>query len=169
MSAGSSETARFRLRPRWAWLPWAIGGFGAALIAFAWIADVPPTTRGVETFAALMLCALAGLYARSPLWRSHVVVDADGLKITGPRGVRLKLSWSEVVKVRAAPANKTCYIDAGMPQKSFLLPGPGASAPYRVEHRAALYDRIVAACAGRVDEVPELDLTPPRRAPKDPT
>jgi hypothetical protein len=162
------ESARFRLRPRWSWLPWAIGGFGAALIAFAWIAAVPVRTRGVETATGLILGALAVLYARSPLWRSDVVVDEVGLKIAGPRGVRLALAWSEVVKVRAAPATKTCYIDAGMPAKSFLLPGPGAAAPYRVERREALYDRIVAACAGRVDEVPELDLTPPRRH-KDPT
>ena len=156
-------TSRFRMRPRWPWLPGVIIGFGIALIVFAWVAGVPPRTRTVETGAGTVLIVLALLYLRSPLWRSHVVVDDDGLRVETPRGLRLELPWRDVVRVRAAASTETCYIDAGMPAKSFLLPGPGIAAPFRVERRGELYRLIVAACAGRVEEVPELEPPKPRR------
>ena len=103
------------------------------------------------------------MYLRSPLWRSYVVVDDDGLRVETPRGLRLELPWKDVVRVRAAAATETCYIDAGMPARSFLLPGPGIAAPFRVERRGELYRLIVAACAGRVEEVAELEPPRPRR------
>ena len=156
-------TSRFRMRPRWPWLPGVIIGFGAALIVFAWVARVPPRTRTVETAAGAVLIVLALMYLRSPLWRSYVVVDDDGLRVETPRGLRLELPWKDVVRVRAAAATETCYIDAGMPARSFLLPGPGIAAPFRVERRGELYRLIVAACAGRVEEVAELEPPRPRR------
>jgi len=151
---------RFRLRPAYPWLPWALGGFGVLCIVFGWLAGVGPRTRWTETAAGAVLVALALWYLRSPLWRSAVEVDDRGLRVVGPRGVRLELPWREVVRVRWARADQTCYIDAGMADKSFLVPGPGVAAPYRIEGRAALCDLVRAACGERVEEVAE--LAPPR-------
>src|SRR5689334_11843859 len=108
-----SSPGRYPLRPRYPWLPWALGGFGLACLVFAWSAAVPPRTRWIESAAGLVLATLALLYVRSPLWRSAVEIDDAGLRVVGPRGVRLSLTWPEVVRVRWARRDETCYIDAG--------------------------------------------------------
>lgn len=161
-----SPTASFRLRPRWPWLPWALGGFGALVLAFSLLAGLGPTTRVVQAALAAAIIAAAVTYARSPLWRSAVIVDDDGLRVEGPRGRRLELLWRDVVRVRAADGNQSCYVDVGEPAKNFLLPGPGMAVPYRIERAGELYARITAACAGKLEKVEDVARKPPAKEPK---
>jgi hypothetical protein len=155
-----APAAEFRLGPRWPWLAWVIGGFGALLLGFAWVASVEAATRYGETAAGVLVIAMALAYARSPMWRSHVVVDERGLRVVGPRGTRLDLPWADVQRVVAAPSSKTCYLRADVADRSFIVPGPNMAVPYRIQDREALYDRIVAACKDRVEIVDELGVTP---------
>ena len=166
-ASAAAEAATFRLTPRWPWLHWALGGFGVLLIGFAWLGGVEDKTRTGETVAGALVILLALAYARSPVWRSHVEVDERGLRVVSPRGVRLDLPWADVRSVRAAPSSQTCYVRADVAAKSFIVPGPGMAVPYRIERREALYQRIVTACADRVETVDELAPKPAGRKQRD--
>jgi hypothetical protein len=86
------------------------------------------------------------------------VVDDDALALVaaGDARPRFRVAWSDVVKVVASPSTRTCFVDGGEPQRSLLVPGDGAPAPYDIEDRGALYDQIVARVAG--DRIVEVDL-----------
>ena len=51
------------------------------------------------------------------------------------------------MRVVASPTTNTCFVDGGTPEKSLLVPGVGAPAPYDIANRAALYDAIVMSVA----------------------
>ena len=42
------------------------------------------------------------------------------------------------------PTTHTCFVDGGAPERSLLVPGDGAPAPYDIEERRALFDAILA-------------------------
>ena len=42
------------------------------------------------------------------------------------------------MRVVAAPTTHTCFVDGGAPERSLLVPGDGAPAPYDLEDREAL-------------------------------
>ena len=106
--------------------------------------------------------AFALLYFLSPAWRNQVVVDERGLEVLSGRGERrFQLAWSEIVRVVAAPASASAFVDGGAPERSLLLPGPGARAPYRIADQRMLYDHILAHVpADRVTEVDRLGRRP---------
>lgn len=115
--------------------------FGATLVA-----------GGLLTTGAAAVYALAGgaagvilglLYLLSPAWRLVVTVDDQALHVTRGTHLRFRLPWDEVVQVVASPDTKTCFVDGGDPARSFLVPGPGASASYDIEDRDVLYAMIV--------------------------
>jgi hypothetical protein len=87
---------------------------------------------------------LAAAYLMSPAWRLRVFADDEGLEIRRGDDIRLRLLWTEVVRVLVVPRWKVAFVDGGDPAKSFLLTGPGAPGPYRIERREALYDYILA-------------------------
>lgn len=92
-----------------------------------------------------MAGALLGmLYLVSPAWKIEVVVHEHALEVLSRGYRRFLLPWDQVVKLVAAPATGTCFVDGGRPDRSLLIPGPGASAPYDIENKAALYEAIVA-------------------------
>jgi hypothetical protein len=104
------------------------------------------------TLVPLLGVALGAAYLASPTWRLVVVVDDDGLEVVR----RFRIAWKDVVRVVASPSTKTCFVDGGAPEKSLLVPGVGAPAPYAIENREALYDFIVAH-APKVEEVTTLE------------
>ncbi|MCG8417102.1 MAG: hypothetical protein MJE77_04055 [Proteobacteria bacterium] len=84
------------------------------------------------------------LYLGSPTWRIEVAVNDDALEVHSHRGQRFRLPWSEVVEVVASPETQTCFVNGGSPDRSLLVPGPGASALYDIENKHELYTAICA-------------------------
>lgn len=137
---GERET--FRFRPRWRGIAAVAMGMGGVSIASAlyWVglvASFPLVVGGVGV-------GLGTAYLLSPTWHYVVEVDDTGLAVVSRQAAKLRLAWADVVRVVASPSTKTCFVDGGDPSKSFLVPGEGAPAPYAIENRAELYDRILA-------------------------
>jgi hypothetical protein len=143
---------RFRFRPARPATAAAAALLGGGLLVTGLVAGA----WGWAAAGALPL-ALALLYFRSPAWRTEVRVDDDALEVF-MRGIRrFRLPWPEVAGVVASPATRTAFVDGGAPERSLLLPGRGARAPYRIEHQPELYDAILAHVAPeRVTEVERL-------------
>ena len=83
-------------------------------------------------------------YLLSPTWKLAVVIDYDGFEVGTPRQTKFRVAWQDVARVVASPSTHTCFVDAGVPEKSLLVPGVGAPAPYDLENRAALVAAILA-------------------------
>jgi hypothetical protein len=109
--------------------------------------------------------ALGAAYLRSPTWRIAVTVDDGGLRVGSPSKLRFRLTWAEVVRVVASPATSSCFVDGGSPERSLLVPGDGAPAPYDIADRAALVEAILAHVpADKVQTVASLDKVDPAPA-----
>jgi hypothetical protein len=83
------------------------------------------------------------LYLLSPAWRLTVTVDEEALAVMRGSKPRFRLPWNEVVRVVASASTKTCFVDGGGPERSLMVPGPGASAAYDIEDKVALYEVII--------------------------
>jgi hypothetical protein len=136
------------LRPRFRGLAWGSLGLGGALAVLGiW---APP----VVLVAGLVGLGLGTAYLRSPAWRLEVVVDERQLEVVSGGRTRFALPWTEVVKVIASPATRTCFVDGGAAERRIMVPGDGAPAPYRIERSAALYDFILGhVAAEKIEEV----------------
>ncbi len=144
---------RYRFRPRQPAVAGAACLLGAGLAAGGVI-------DGRWSWALLGLFAvlLGMLYLISPAWRTEVVVDQDALEVQNRGHRRFRLPWGEVTRVVLARARGTAFVDGGAPDRSLLLPGRGARAPYRIERQPDLLERILArVSADRVVEVERLD------------
>jgi hypothetical protein len=131
----------FRFRPRYRGIAWTAIGAGGSLGALA-IAALGSALLPLASGAIGV--ALGAAYLLSPTWKLAVVIDDDGLEVRAGSTIRFRLAWSEVARVVASPSTHTCFVDGGAPEKSLLVPGVGAPAPYALEDRDALYDAIVA-------------------------
>jgi hypothetical protein len=121
-----------------AWTALGVGGaLGVTALAALGAALLPLVTGGAGV-------ALGAAYLLSPAWRLEVVVDDDGLEVRTARARRFRLAWSDIVRVVASPSTHTCFIDGGSPERSLLVPGVGAPAPYDVEDKAALCELVLA-------------------------
>lgn len=143
----------FRFQPRYRGVAWTSVGVGGALgIASAAVGflAVPMITGAVGIAAGLA-------YLASPTWRIAVIVDDDALAVGSPTKLRFRLPWANVVKVIAAPQKHTCFVDGGAPERSLLVPGDGAPAPYDIEDKPALVAWILAHVdAAKVETVTSL-------------
>ncbi len=100
---------------------------------------------------------LGAAYLMSPAWKLEVVVDDQALEVRSAKGLKFRLPWTEVAKVVASPSTHTCFVDGGTPDRSLLVPGDGAPAPYDIEDKAALVDAILARVdKAKVQEVASL-------------
>jgi len=145
---------RHRFRPRYRGVAWTAAGVGGSLaIASASLGFlVAPLVTGA---AGLVLGAA---YLASPTWRLAVTIDDDGLEVGTAARRRFRLAWGEVVRVIASPKTHTCFVDGGAPERSLLVPGQGAPAPYDLEDRPALLEAILAHVpAERVTTVESLE------------
>lgn len=110
---------------------------------------------------------LGALYLASPTWQITVTIDDDSLTVGSPKRQRFRLPWHEVVKVIASPATSTCFVDGGAPERSLLVPGDGAPAPYDITDRKALVEAILAHVpADKVKTVASLDAVDAVDSPK---
>lgn len=154
-------TQTFSFRPRYRFLAWGtvgIGGSMAGLAAIVGFAAVPLATGAIGV-------VLGALYLASPTWRITVTVDDDALSVASPKRTRFRLAWADVVRVIASPSTSTCYVDGGAPERSLLVPGDGAPAPYDITDRKALVEAILAHVpADKVQTVATLESVEPRKS-----
>jgi hypothetical protein len=152
-------TARaFPFRPRYRHLAWSSIGVGGAIA----------TISAVLGFITLPLAtgalgiALGAAYLASPTWKIAVTVDDEGLHVGSPGKLRFQLAWADIVRVVASPSTHSCFVDGGTPERSLLVPGDGAPAPYDIVDREALFDAILAHVpADKVKTVASLDKADP--------
>jgi len=147
--------SRFAFRPRYRGLAISAVGIGGTLgvVALATLgAALLPLGTG------MIGVALGTAYLMSPTWKLSVVIDDDALEVRSAKASRFRLPWSEVVRVVASPTTHTCFVDGGAAEKSLLVPGVGAPAPYDIADKVALYDAIVAhVAADKVTTVETLE------------
>jgi len=144
----------FAFRPRYRGLAWSSVGVGGAMTVVAAALGL----AAVPLVAGALGVVLGAAYLGSPTWRITVTVDADGLTVGSPRRQRFRLAWTDVVRVVASPATSTCFVDGGAPERSLLVPGDGAPAPYDIADRKALVAAILAHVpAAKVTTVASLD------------
>ena len=130
----------FRFRPRYRGVAFTSIGVGGSLALFAVIAGfvaIPLATGAVGVL-------LGGGYLASGTWRLRVTVDEDGLEVGSEGKRRFRLAWTEVARVVVSRSTNTCFVDGGTPERSLLVPGVGAPAPYAIENRPALVAFILA-------------------------
>jgi hypothetical protein len=137
----ASSPATFAFRPRYRGVALTSIGVGGALGAIA-IVSLGAALLPLATGAIGMV--LGAGYLLSPSWKLAVVIDDDGLEVRSPAKSRFRLPWSDVKKVVASPTTHTCFVDGGTPERSLLVPGDGAPAPYDLEDKQALYDAIIS-------------------------
>lgn len=144
----------FRFRPRYRGLAWGSMGVGGSIAAVAATVGFPVLPLATGALGV----ALGAAYLVSPTWRIAVTVDHTGLSVGTSRRLRFELAWTDVVKVIASPATSTCFVDGGAPERSLLVPGDGAPAPYDIRDRKALVEAILAhVAADKVQLVESLD------------
>jgi len=144
-----------RFRPRYRGIAWTAIGTGGALTATS-LAVLGAALLPIATGAIGVV--LGAAYLASPTWRLEIVVDDDALEVRSPRATKLRVAWADVVRVVASPTTHTCFVDGGAPDKSLLVPGDGAAAPYDLSDKAALYDAILAHVdAAKVETVETLE------------
>jgi hypothetical protein len=144
----------FAFRPRYRSLAWSSIGVGGGIAALA----VALGAVTVPLVSGLVGIALGAAYLASPTWRIAVTVDEVGLRVGSPRRERFALAWRDVVRVVASPTTQSCFVDGGAPERSLLVPGDGAPAPYDIADRGALFDAILAhVAADKVRTVESLD------------
>ena len=135
-----ADERHHRFRPRYRGLAFGAMGLGGGLVTIA--ASIGfvalPLVAGVIGIGA------GGAYLASPTWRLEVITDDAGLEVRDPKRSRFKLLWSDIVRVVASPATHTCFVDGGAPERSLLVPGVGAPAPYDLEDRPALVATILS-------------------------
>lgn len=137
----------YRFRPRYRGLVIGVIALAIALIAFGAL----EAGRGGSyvLITGIVGLLLGALYLLSPVWRMRVRVNAGGLAVLrGRAGVpRFQLLWDEIVRVVASEETGTCFVNGGGPDRSLMVPGPGASAPYDIENKSDLYRTIIARVA----------------------
>lgn len=143
-----------RFRPRYQGIAWGSIGLGGALGATSvamGIAAVPMAAGALG-----IVCGIA--YLASPAWKLSIVTDDAGIEVRDHKGTRFRLAWGEIKRVVASPSTKTCFVDGGAAERSILVPGDGAPAPYAIAERAALFATILARVApDRIETVETLE------------
>jgi hypothetical protein len=156
--SADEQALTFRFRPRYRALPLLCIAISFVLILSALIFDLQGSSRLFALVGGTIGTLLGTIYFAMPLWRYAVVVDDDKLIVRHGTEEKLRLPWSDVVRVIASPSTKTLFLDGGGAARSLLVPGPGASGPYMIERREQLYDAILARVpAERVTQVESLE------------
>jgi hypothetical protein len=132
----------FRFLPRFRNLALGSIALGTVLLAVG-AAGLDGGVQAAALLGGALGVLLGAGYLVSPTWRIVVHVDDEALEVTSGGDRRFRLPWPEVREVVASPATRTCFVDGGEPERSLLVPGDGAPAPYDIQDRAALYEEIL--------------------------
>jgi hypothetical protein len=134
-----------------AWTSIGLGGALSGLAAAIGFAALPLATGAFGV-------VLGAAYLNSRAWKIQVVTDDAGIEVRDMKGTRFRLAWSEIVRVVASPSTKTCFVDGGAPERSLLVPGDGAPAPYSISDRDELFATILEhVTPDRVETVESLE------------
>jgi hypothetical protein len=147
-------TKKHRFRPRYRGMAWsAIGVAGAVGIA-----GIAASLAAMPLVIAAVGASFGLLYLGSPTWKTVVITDDDGLEVQTPQKTIFRLAWRDVKRVVASASKKTAFVDGGAAEKSLLVPGDGAPAPYMIEDAPALVATILARVTpDRIELVESLD------------
>lgn len=140
MDSRASAPRSFRFRPRFAAIPWIVAGVGVAMLGFGLFGGATGASRTFALVAGAMGPVIALAYLRSPAWRLVVEVSEEAFEVKGSDTIRFRLAWAEVKEVVYSTKFPTAFVDGGAAERSLLIPGPGAPAPYRIERA----DELVA-------------------------
>lgn len=147
----------FRLRPRYGTLALAAAVVGLAIMVIGLVA----ATGASRTYA--VGCGIAGvtlalLYRLSPVWRLRLRLNETGVSVLRGDELRLELGWGDVERVIVAADGESCYLWGGSVERSLLVAGPQARAPYIVDDRARLLTAITEAIGEeRVERADDFD------------
>jgi hypothetical protein len=97
--------------------------------------------------------------------RAAVVLDETGYTVEEHGREKLRVAWSEVVRVRADAEEKAAYVDCGDRARNLLIP-PRRGYGFRFERSDALYARVLEAVPDKVVLVPRLDAPAVPEPPK---
>jgi hypothetical protein len=143
-----------RFRPRYRGMAWGSIGTGGAVATAA----VFLGAATLPIVAGIFGMSLGLLYLGSPTWKIVVVTDDDAIEVKSSSKSKFRLAWSDVKRVVASPTTHTAFVDGGAPERSLLVPGDGAPAPYQIEDAAELVDTILARVTpDRIERVESLD------------
>jgi hypothetical protein len=88
--------------------------------------------------------------------RPALVIDDEGYAVEEHGREKLRVRWSEVVKVRADGGEKALYVDVGDPARNLLVP-PRRGYGFRFERADELYQHILQRVpADKVEAVGKL-------------
>jgi len=112
-------------------------------------------------------CAVFALVALAlALWqwraRPQLVLDERGYAVEEHGREKLRVAWSEVVKVLADADEHALYVDCGDRARNLLVP-PRRGFGFRFERADVLYARVLAAVPDRVELVKRLDAGKPEK------
>jgi hypothetical protein len=86
-----------------------------------------------------------------------LAVDETGYAVVQGGQEKLRVAWSEVLKVRADASEKACYVDCGDPARNLLVP-PVRGYGFRFKNSDVLYARILDSVPSeKIELVPRLD------------
>ena len=138
MSASSATSRSFRFRPRFQAIPWIVAGVGVAMLGFGLFGGAQGSSRTFAILAGAIGPLIALAYLRSPAWKLRVVVDEQAFEVRGGENIRFRIEWVDVKELVYSNKYPTAFLDGGQAERSLLIPGPGAPAPYRIERAEEL-------------------------------
>jgi hypothetical protein len=102
--------------------------------------------------------ALAAALAAAWQWRARprLVVDERGYAVEEHGREKLRVAWTEVVKVLADAEEHALYVDCGDKTRNLLVP-PRRGFGVRFARADVLYARVLEAVPDRVELVKRLD------------
>ena len=117
---------------------------------------------------ARVACVAVALMAVLAAWlqgRSHpaLLLDENGYAVEEHGKEKLRVSWSEVQRVRADGAEHALYIDVGDPARNLLVP-PKSGYGFHFERAEELFQTILRRVpADKVEAVARLDAAPQKK------
>ena len=97
-------------------------------------------------WARIVCGAVAGLALLAVWLQGHskpaLLIDEEGYAVEEHGREKLRVRWSEVVKVRADGAEKALYIDVGDPARNLLVPSRRGYG-FRFDRADELFQRIL--------------------------
>jgi len=140
----SAKSTPYRFRPRFVGVAFVSLSLGVTLVAAALTVAPDRLSSTFSLISGIAGLCLGYLYLRSPVWKLAVDIQETDLVIWSGTAERLRLPWSQVSRVVVDPDHELCFVDGGSPEKSLLVPGPGAQASYVIAKRRQLINAILS-------------------------